>query len=45
MLNNPKIKIIMGINGRKRFENKFTLKIFEKNLISILNNVINKSKI
>ena len=30
LLNNPKIKIKMGINGRKRFENKFTLKIFEK---------------
>ncbi|MFA6854371.1 MAG: glycosyltransferase family 1 protein, partial [Bacteroidales bacterium] len=37
----PELRRRMGINGRIKYEKKFTIEIFEKRLLSILQQVIN----
>jgi glycosyltransferase involved in cell wall biosynthesis len=39
LLNNPDIRREMGKNGRKRFEEYYTIEEFEKNFISTLNRI------
>lgn len=40
---NPLTRIRMGIAGRKKYEEKFTLPIFENRIVDILNNELNNS--
>ncbi|WP_010419258.1 glycosyltransferase [Anaerophaga thermohalophila] len=39
---NPQLRKKMGLAGRKKYEKEFTLEIFEKNLVNILNKVLEK---
>jgi len=43
MLKHPKERIHMGIKGRKRYEEKYTISIFEQNIVDILNTVVKSS--
>ncbi|PKA98784.1 glycosyltransferase involved in cell wall biosynthesis [Flavobacteriaceae bacterium MAR_2009_75] len=45
MIENPKARIMMGAKGKERFHEKFTLNIFEKQLVNIFNDVIGKNDI
>jgi len=36
LINNPKLRNEMGLAGKKRYEEKFTLEIFEKRMLAIL---------
>lgn len=41
---NPSLRKSMGIAGKKLYEDKFTLEIFENRMLNILSDVINDSK-
>lgn len=40
LLHHPELRVRMGENGRRVYENKFTDEIFENNILGILNTVI-----
>ena len=40
LIKNPSLRIEMGKKGRKRFEEKYTLKIFENNFVQIIKEII-----
>lgn len=42
LIENPEIRLKMGSEGKRRYQQEFTLKKFEENLLSILNKIIMK---
>lgn len=44
LIKNPSLRIKMGIAGRKRYEENFTLEHFEKKFAEILDNILNENK-
>ncbi len=40
LINNPEMRVHMGLKGRKKYEEKFTLEKFEENLSKVLKNAI-----
>ena len=44
LIDNPEMRLKMGLAGRKRYEELFTLKKFEANLISILEAILKKQR-
>lgn len=42
LINNQDLRIKMGVTGKEKFNNQFTLEIFENNLTTILKNLNNK---
>ena len=42
LINNQDLRIKMGVAGKEKFYNQYTLEIFENNLTTILKNLNNK---
>ena len=42
LIKNPELRIKMGLAGKKMYEEKFTLEIFEKRVVEILQDCLNK---
>lgn len=45
LINNPEKSKAMGVAGKEKYERHYTLEVFEKNLVRVLNEILNRNSV